>query len=245
MAVTDVRYTWTFPGATKVEMITTRWVLSALLLGATPAAASAQSENDPGRSPHTGARIGLGLSWVQSDLGGNSAVVFESVGPVGGAEALGFSVEYEWRSYGLEVGLEGFSPEIGERSGSALSLSVMGNWRPMRPVLKRWWPVLGVGYVRQALGGIDMGPGEFPNQVVGGSEPSPYRTENVTLLGNGARLALGLERGITRWLDLDLGVSADLVSFGSVGADGVEITLRDPGTSFFGRIVVGVGWRPF
>jgi hypothetical protein len=223
--------------------------LGALLLGTLICAAPLRAQSH-GRAPEReagGLRTMVALGYLKPRLGGDSERVFRGAGRFSGAEALQVGLGYDRGRFGGSLALELASPDVGERQASALSLAALAHWYPRTRVLRSWQPVVSGGYVRHALGGIDVHSDDLPDFVINTetSGAPPQMVEDVGLLGNGLRVGVGARRPLFRSGAFTLEATGDLVSFSSVSSNGYESSVPAPGVSFIPRVSLGLAIWPF
>lgn len=199
----------------------------------------------PSRLP-TGVGTVVEVSYLKPFVGGNSAAVFERSGDFGGAETLYFGLGYDGTRYGGTFAFEFGNPDLGETKANYLSLAVLGHWRPQALRSGPWEPIVTGGYVRHALGGVDVASDRLPGFVFNSDTyGDPHLAENVGLLGNGIRLGVGVGRRVFGRGALMIEASGDGIVYGSFSSDGSEDSVPRPGVSFLPRIGVGLWLWPF
>lgn len=201
--------------------------------------ASAQAPSGP-----RGPRLGVELTWGRPFFGGDVARIWDRIGSVGLIEGLGVWLGYDFGRLGVTFTGELSEFDPGDQTGGGLAFAALLHWRTRLTVGGRFASRITAGYVRQAYGGIDFEPGQFPTEVVGGSGPDP--AGNVSALGDGVRLGFGLEPlGTRSLLRVVAEASVDAVTFREAGLEGSAYSLRHPGWSFYPRLSVALELRPF
>ena len=178
-------------------------------------------------------------------LAGSADAIWSVQGGYGTAPGFAFGAGYDWDRLGVAVGLEAAAanPSHAEGEGAALGFFAGLSWRPVGTVFSMR-PRVGIGYVRQAIGGVTFAPGEFPEGTVHGSSEG-VSPENVSTMANGVRLSVGGERAIGNgtWAAV-LEASGDLLSFSQAEIEGYGYSTTDPGLSFWPKLVLGMQFRP-
>lgn len=195
----------------------------------------------------TGLRLDAALTYGKPFLDDRGKSTWERVGTFGAGAGIALGVGYDWSGYGVSVELDAANSGIGGRHASILSLVALAHWYPgasLGGAMATWRPRVTVGYVRQALGGLDVTRGELPPSLAGEADPFlPHL--NFVVLGNGARVGAAAERPLRGQFTLQVGATVDVVSSGTATLDGFDTTLRPSGRSIRPRGAIGIVWRPF
>ncbi len=215
--------------------------------------AEAQESTEFGRAlpsgfaQHTGLRVDAALTYGRPFLDDRGKSTWERVGNFGAGAGMLLGLGYDWSRYGVSVEFDAANSGIGGRHASILSFVALAHWYPTAPLggaMAAWRPQVTVGYVRQALGGLGVTRGELPPSLEGHADPF-LPLLNFAVLGNGARVGVAAERPLRGPFTLKLGATVDVVSFGTAGLDGYDLTLRPSGRAFRPRGAIGMVWRPF
>lgn len=215
--------------------------LSALV--ALPVAAARAQQSAPGVS--RGPRLTAAVVGTRPYLGGAAGRAWEEVGDFERAVGLSVGVGYDFGRVGASLEIDGSNPEVGGRRANALAVAALVRWTPHGRVLRGWRPQVAGGYVRYGLGGAPVYEGEVPPGLFRAGDPGPTANPDLTLLGNGARVALGAERAVWRRLSARVDVAADVLRFGTATYDGYDWSLREPGWAVAPRLATGVRWTAF
>mgnify|MGYP001424555235 CR=1 FL=1 len=207
---------------------------------------AAPEANAPAQAPSgpRGPRLGVELTWGRPFFGGDVARIWDRIGSVGIIQGIGVRLGYDFGRLGITLTGELSEFDPGDQTGGGLGFAALLHWRPRLSIGGRFGSRITAGYVRQAYGGIDFEPGQFPTEVVRASGPDP--AGNVSALGDGVRLGFGLEPlGTRSLLRVVADASVDAVTFREAGLEGSAYSLRDPGWSFHPRLSVALELRPF
>jgi hypothetical protein len=209
-------------------------LIAALVL--TAGAAGAQSPS--------GFRVGTSLAAGVPQVSDGSAEAWSGFSEFDVGAGLGFTLGYDARHLGASVGLELAEARAGGRDGASVTMVAVAHWLPPAR-LAGWRPTLTVGYVRQALGSVDVAPNELPSSVfMGRADPNDPNPAKLSLLGNGVRLGASAERMLTGRAAIVVEASSDLLRFNSASYDGDEFPMHGTGWSFSPRLGVGLRWWP-
>lgn len=231
----------------------TRLAASARALGTAcalvtvPPAARTHAQSPAPAAPQgpQGPHVTAGLVATRPTPGGAAGRAWDAVGDFGGAVGLSVGVGYDAGRVGAALELDGSNPAVGGRRANALALAAVVRWSPGAVLPRGWRPRLAAGYVRYGLGGAPVYAREVPPGLFRAGEPGAASDPTLTLLGNGARLALSADRAIGRRLGARVEAGADVVHFGTATYDGYDWSLRDPGWGVAPRLTAGVRWSPF
>jgi hypothetical protein len=140
---------------------------------------------------------------------------------------------------GAALDIERVTMKVGDRRGRSLALAATLRWRLPQPST-RWDSRLEVGYVRLGFG-AEVGAGEIPSGLFRGGVPDVGSfDQHMTLLGNGIRLGVSMERALNPRTNLLLGLGADAVYFDNAAYRGYDLSLTQPGWAVMPRLLLGV-----
>jgi hypothetical protein len=211
-------------------------VVASLALGVQPVLAQNGKVPDaPGVWLSAGMLVGGAL------FDGNTARTWEGVGDPGPSLGGAFAAGYDARHVGAALGLESATMKFGDRRGGSLALVATLRWRLTQHPAARWDPQIELGYVRLGFGGtrvtaVEVPSGLLRNPVLEGRGFG----EEMSLLGNGIRLGVSLERGWIPGTNIVLGLGADAVYFDTATYQGYDESLTRPGWGVMPRLLLGV-----
>lgn len=244
------------------------WLGTALVF-AVPARGQEEAPVPPPERP-SGTRLILGPLWMKPFLNGESAELFEPAGQFRGGAGVTVGIGYDRGPLGITVLMEMASLEVGEprerdgigmgrASAVASSFAALAHWNTQRSI-RRWRPLVTVGYTRQTVGQVRLAADLLPSVLQHSAENGePDAGEHVvSVSGGGARVGIGMERVLSGGYGLAgrVGVlvegSADLSVLGNgiaeTRADPLHTSrtrLQDAGLSFIPRLAVVLRWSPW
>jgi len=222
-------------------------LMVATILGAALVCTQSASAQGGGRLYQEGRRgvsIDLSLTGGQPMVSGGAGDIWDGAGGLGIVPGFGARLGYAWRRFGAQAGFDMTTANPSERDGSGVALFILGSWR-IAPE-SRLNPMLGIGYVRQAISG-QFTSGEFPLETVTEQpdEYPPFEPGSVATFANGVRVEVGGSVPVTaRSLDMTFGAMADVMSFPNVQFNGYTHSLLDKGHGFWPRVAIGLRWHP-
>lgn len=192
-----------------------------------------------------GFSIGADLGVMQPSLGSRETEFWRGVGSFHAGVMAGLSVGYGWSQWGLSAAVNTAHSSVGDRGAHAFGVAALLHWRlPVQPA--GWSPDVGVGYIRESLGGVSATQSEIRTDFldsngIGGIPSESYRT---SMLGNGIRFTIAAERDLTPRVSLRMFAGTDLVTFGTVSYRHEDFTLHGADRSTLLRAGVGLRFRP-
>lgn len=212
------------------------------------------------RAEGQGFRIDGALFLVRPQLDGRSAEVFAALGKFRIAPGADVGIGYDMREYGLTMSVafagidvgEPFSVngiDMGRQAGIYRSAAMSAQWRAPYG-LRRWRPVLSLGYVRSGLDNILLPGDSLPSfaRSLGGPAPDTAR-RLVGVSGAGLRVGIGLRRDISASdfsgrMAMNVGATLDVVRFGRMSYDGMNMRVPGAGRSLVPRVHAALTWWP-
>jgi hypothetical protein len=191
-----------------------------------------------------GVSLDLNLTGGEPTVSGGAGDIWDSAGGLGIVPGFGARLGYAWQRFGVQTGFDMTTSNPSDRDGSGIALFILGNWR-IAPD-SRLNPMVGIGYVRQAISG-QFASGEFPLETVTEQpdEYPPFEPGSVTTFANGVRVEVGGSVPITPGsLDMTFGAMGDIMSFPNVEFNGYTHSLLDKGHGFWPRVSIGLRWHP-
>ena len=200
------------------------------------------------------------LFLVRPELDVRSAEVFAALGRFRTALGADVGIGYDMREYGLALSIgfagidvgEPFSVngiDMGRQAGIYRSAALSAQWRAPY-VLRRWRPVLALGYVRSGLDNILLPGDSLPSfaRSLGGPAPDTGR-RLVGVNGVGLRVGIGFRRDISARdfsgrMAMNVGATVDVMTFGRMSYDGKTVRVPGAGTSFVPRLHAALAWWP-
>jgi hypothetical protein len=211
-------------------------VVASLTLAARPAVA--QAENVIGGR---GVWLSGGMLVGGALFDGNTSRTWDGVGAPGPSIGGAFAAGYDATHLGAALGVEAATMRLGDRRGSSLALAATLRWRLPQHPAARWESQIELGYLRLGFGGTRVTAAEVPSGLFrGGSTVAGGFGDEMTLLGNGIRLGVSMERGWIPGTNLVLGLGADAVYFDTAAYQGYDLSLAKPGWGIMPRLLLGV-----
>jgi hypothetical protein len=192
-----------------------------------------------------GFSIGADLGVVQPSLGSREKEFWRGIGSFHAGAMAGLSVGYGWSQWGLSAALNTARPSVGDRGARALGAAALLHWRlPVQPA--GWSPDVGVGYIRESLGGVSATQAEIRTDFLdrNGIGGIPSESHPTSMIGNGIRFDIAAERDLTRSVALRMFAGTDLITFGTVSYRQEDFTLHGADRSNLIRVGLGLRFRP-
>ena len=182
-------------------------------------------------------RLSLGSTVLNSE----TARPWEAIGQPGASVGGVLSLGYDRRQLGGALDIDLASQAVGSRRGSNLGLAATLRWRPEWRPMTDWEPTVSLGFMRLGVGGVRVSSSQLPAGVFrSGAVGAAGATDKLTLIGNGLRTALAVERRLGTKANLVIGLGLDAVYFDTAAYQGYDESLASPGWGLLPRIEFGI-----
>lgn len=227
-----------------IGYIRCRMIPALLILGG-PGILSAQTAK-PSTSgePLQGFHISLGYTAIKPNLDDTAEALFDAAGRFETGAGMYAELGYEWRRFGMAAGIEIAGHEVGGQSGSSLSFVALFRWRPAVTLAGSLLPAVQLGYLRSGLGSVDLRPSELPPAFRLGGLNGDDSPQSASLIGNGIRTGIELQRKIGKAFAVWIQTSMDATWY-TDGTYDEDFVVPESGMSHALRASLGVTWWPF
>lgn len=203
-----------------------------------PTALSGQSANAPPKGLFLSGALAIGRP-VFSE---RTEQVLAGAGSTGSTREAVFGLGFSARRFGAELVVDAGSATINGSQAGTLSLAALMHVH-ISGMFGSWRPQATVGYVRHGVNDVTVPVAELPPELQS-FYPNATTVDGLGIIGNGARVGMGLYRPVTQRVSITINGSVDAIRYGSVTSDGSEISLRNAGWTYLPRVTVSARFYP-